>query len=423
MSALDLATILLVLAAVFSFLNYRYLKLPTAIGVMLIALVLSLTLIALGHLGVPGIETFARDTVARVEFGEALLEGMLGILLFAGALHIKLDDLAAQRGVVLALATAGVATSALIVGGLTFVVFGWLGFATPFLYCLLFGALIAPTDPIAVQGIIRSAGAPKALETKITGESLFNDGVGVVVFVAILEVATGAVGTGGHDGGALAIVKLFGLEAVGGLMLGLGAGYVGYLLIKEVDNYQVEVMLSLGLVMGTYSLAGKLHTSGALAVVAAGLLIGNQGRALAMSDKTQEHLDAFWELLDEILNAVLFLLIGLEVLVMPVAGRHLVAALIAIPAVLLARFVSVAGVVVVFGRFRSFSPGAIRIMTWAGLRGGISVALALTIPHGPHRSLLVAVTYAVVIFSIVVQGLTVGTLVRRIGGGAPTTPV
>jgi CPA1 family monovalent cation:H+ antiporter len=289
--------------------------------------------------------------------------------------------------------------------------FGALEVDVSLLYCLIFGALISPTDPIAVLGILKSIGVPKALEIKITGESLFNDGVGVVVFLALLQIATGA----GHgaDVSALGIAGLFVQEALGGALFGLAAGWIAYRMLKTVDNYQVEVLITLALVMGGYAIAGRLHLSGPIAIVVAGLLIGNHGRAMAMSEHTRENLDTFWELIDEVLNAVLFVLIGLEVLVLTFTREYLIAGLAAIPLVLFARLLSVSFTINFLRRFRMFPPHVVRILTWGGLRGGISVALALALPRGPEREILVAVTYLVVLFSIIVQGLTLGPLIRR----------
>ncbi len=412
MGILEIAATLVVVTALFSYLNHRFLRLPTAIGVMLIALLFSLSLIALSHLGLQT-ERLAANVLASIDFDETLLQGMLGFLLFAGALHVNLDDLLEQKWVIAPLATVGVVLSTAIVGGLIWFPLQWLGLDVPLIWCLVFGALISPTDPIAVLGIMKSAGAPKSLETKISGESLFNDGVGVVVFLVLARIATG-----GHDIGALEVAEVFLVEAVGGAALGLAAGYLCYRLLRSVDNYQVEVLLTLALVMGGYALASKLHLSGPIAMVLAGLLIGNHGRRLAMSDRTRARLDTFWELTDEILNAVLFVLIGLEVLLIPRQPAFLAAGALAIPIVLLARFVSVSGTVSVLRLKRAFSPNVISILTWGGLRGGISVALALSLPAGPRRQAILAIAYAVVVFSILVQGTTIGRLVRRSASNA-----
>ena len=275
-------------------------------------------------------------------------------------------------------------------------------------------ALISPTDPIAVMGILRNAKAPKRLETMIIGESLFNDGVGVVVFTVVLGIAAA-----GHDVSMVEVGKLFAEEAVGGVILGLVLGAIAFWMLRQVDDYSVEVLITLALVMGGYSLALALHTSGPLAMVVAGLFIGNQGRRLAMSDSTREHLDTFWELVDEILNAVLFVLIGLEVLILAFTGTIFAAGVIAIPLVLACRFACVSLPVLVMRSRREFSPGVIRVLTWGGLRGGISVALALSIPAGPERDIILPVTYAVVVFSILVQGLTIGPLVRTVSREEP----
>lgn len=414
MHLLDVVALLVSLTALLAYANHRLLRLPTTIGVMLIALLLSLALIAAGALGYD-VRAWAERVVGRIDFNQALMHGMLSFLLFAGALHVDLSKLAQQKLIVGTLATAGVLLSTVLVGGAMYVLLPLAGFPLSYIWCLVFGALISPTDPIAVLGILKSAKVPKSLELKVTGESLFNDGVGVVIFLVLLEIATRDAGIS-----ASAIAGLFAIEAIGGLLLGLGLGTLSYWMLKSVDSYQVEVLLTLALVMGGYALAGALHTSGPIAIVVAGLVIGNQGRRSAMSDTTREHIDTFWELIDGILNAVLFVLLGLEILVLSFRGETLIAGLLAIPVVLLARWISVGLPVLAMRRRRSFTPGAVTVMTWGGLRGGISVALALSLPaSGEARELLIAVTYVVVVFSIVVQGLSVGAVVRRVvpGGG------
>jgi CPA1 family monovalent cation:H+ antiporter len=406
MSLIDIIAVVISLAAVFSYINHRTIRLPNTIGVMLIALVFSLLLLLVDQF-VSGISKHALTILNNIDFNRTLMEGMLSFLLFAGALHVNLDDLAKQKWVIGSLATAGVVVSTFIIGSLSWMVFDLVGIDIGFGYCLLFGALISPTDPIAVLGLLKKVGVPKSLETKITGESLFNDGVGVVVFIALFGIVTGGQQI---DVGHIAV--LFIQEAIGGGVLGLLLGWLAYRMLQEVDNYQVEVLITLALVMGGYALAGALHLSGPIAMVVAGLLIGNHGRRLAMSDTTREHLDTFWELMDEVLNAVLFVLIGLEVLVLSFSGSTWLAAALLIPVVLLSRFVSV-GIPVSLLRLRlEFTPGAVRVLTWGGLRGGISVALALSLPFGIERDVILTVTYAVVIFSIVVQGLTIGRLVN-----------
>ena len=402
MEVLDLAALLLTLAAIFSYINFRFLKLPTTIGIMLIAMLISISLVVLGHCGFESIQNKATVVLEGIDFNKALMHGMLSFLLFSGALHVNLEDLDQHKWIISILATFGVVMSTFIVGSIAWMVFLLIGLKLPFIYCLLFGSLIAPTDPIAVIGILKKAGVPKSLETKITGESLFNDGVAVVVFLVIMGIVTG-----GHDVTAGHIMLLFVKEAIGGVLFGLAIGWLAYRMLKSVDNYQVEVLLTLALVMGGYAFAHAIHVSGPIAMVVAGIFIGNRGRLFAMSENTREHLDSFWELMDEILNAVLFLLIGLEILVLTIKGNYLIAGLIMIPVVLLARFISVGMPVTFMRRVRDFSPHAVKIMTWGGLRGGISVALALSLPNGPEREALLTVTYIIVIFSILVQGLTI----------------
>jgi CPA1 family monovalent cation:H+ antiporter len=342
------------------------------------------------------------------------MHGMLGFLLFAGALHVNLGDLVRHRWMIATLASVGVLISTFLVAGLAWGVLQLVGIQMRFIYCLLFGALISPTDPIAVLSILKQVGAPKDLEIKIAGESLFNDGVGVVVFLGFWEIATGEYG---FDPGHLAF--LFLQEAVGGAVFGLVIGLVAYQMIKRVDNYSVEILISLALAAGGYALANALHLSGPIAMVVSGLLMGNQGRSWAMSDRTREHLDTFWELVDEVLNAVLFVLIGLEVIILTFTGQFLIAGLLMIPVVVLARAVSVGLPVWAIGSRQTLHPRTARILTWGGLRGGISVALALSIPaiaHDggpvPERNVILAITYVVVVFSIVVQGLTIGRVLR-----------
>ncbi len=409
MDLFSILAALLTLAALSAYVNYRYVGLPTTIGVMLIALVASLAVVGLHELRIVDLEAPVRALLGSIDFDRAVLEGMLSFLLFAGALHVNLNDLAEEKATIAVLATVGIALSTLIVGGLMYVAAAALGLDLPILYALLFGALISPTDPIAVMGLLKTVGVSRRLETKIAGESLFNDGVGVVVFLILLELATGdeAV-TAGHALG------LFVQEAGGGLLFGLLAGFLAYHLLKRVDDYHVEVLITLALVTGGYALALALHLSAPIAIVVAGLLIGNQGRAFAMSETTRKNLDTFWELIDEILNAVLFLLIGLEVLVIAFTGPILALALLAVPIALLARTVSVGLPLTLLNPFQRYEQGARRVLVWAGLRGGISVALVLSLPPGRIREILLTATYAVVIFSIVVQGLTVPRLIRRV---------
>jgi CPA1 family monovalent cation:H+ antiporter len=420
---------LLTVAALFSYLNHRFLRLPSTIGLMLIGLVFSLGLIAVGN-ALPGVERTAVLLLEEVDFDRTLMDGLLGFLLFAGALHVNLEDLAKQKVVISVLATVGLAISAFLVGGLFWLALDGLGVPMPFVVCLLFGVLISPTDPIAVLAVLKSLNAPRSLETKIAGESLFNDGVAVVFFLAVLSLAGlggGHAGDGpASDGAGVAelMVTLFVLETVGGAILGFAAGYLVYRLMRSVDSFEVEILLSLALVAGGYALARVLHVSGPIAMVVAGLLIGNHGRMFAMSDRTREHLDTFWLLVDEILNAVLFALIGLEVLVVPFDWVWLAAGLLAVGIVLSARFIAVGLPLLVLRRMREFTPHAVKVLTWGGLRGGISVALALSLKstlgaQSPeaYEGLLLT-TYVVVVFSIAVQGLTIAPVLRRLGHDA-----
>ncbi|OOY34717.1 sodium:proton antiporter [Solemya velum gill symbiont] len=405
MGIFELSAILITLSALFSYINHRFIKLPTTIGLMVIALLFSLLLILSTRLGFD-FELHAETILASIDFDKALLEGMLSALLFAGALHVNLDDLLEQKWVIALLASVGVVTSTLLIGYASYYVFGMLGVEISLIYCLLFGALISPTDPIAVLGILKKVGVPKTLETKITGESLFNDGVAVVVFLAILTIATD--GAGGHDAEPMAIAQLFLQEAVGGALFGFVIGFVAYRMLSSIDQYEVEVLISLAVVLGGYAAAIAMHLSAPIAIVVAGLLIGNHGRRLAMPERTREHLDNFWELIDEILNAVLFVLIGLELMLVHFEISFIQAGMILIPVVVLARFVAVGVPVTLMKPFRKFTPHAIRILTWGGLRGGISVALALSIPNVPERDMLIAVTYLIVVFSILFKGLRSG---------------
>jgi len=414
MSFIQTITILICLAAVFSYVNYRFFRLPKTIGLMVISLVLSLVVVSLGRLDL-GIEASARRFMIGIDFNEALMHGMLSCLLFAGALHVNLSELLDEKWVVGTLASVGVVLSTVITGFLGYYLFSRVGLDLPLIYCLLFGALIAPTDPIAVMGILKEARLPKPLETKIVGESLFNDGVGVVVFLVLLNLLppTSITGQG--------IVTLLIEEAIGGAILGWVLGFIAYRMLKSVDDYQVEILITLALVLGSFALADVLHMSGPIVVVVAGLFIGNHGRRWAMSEKTREHVDNFWELVDELLNAVLFVLIGLEVVVLSLDQPYVLAALLAIPIVLVARFLSVGLQIKLFSVVREFSERTITVLTWGGLRGGVSVALALSIPQGEHRKAIVTITYAVVVFSILVQGLSIGRLVRPRGHSITST--
>ncbi|MGY8646843.1 MAG: cation:proton antiporter [Verrucomicrobiales bacterium] len=412
MNLLDTAAVLLSLAAIFGYINHRVFKLPTSIGILLIGLVLSVLILLLGDQW-PGLVTQADYFVTQIDFNETVMGVMLSFLLFAGALHVNLGDLRDQKGVVAMLASVGLVVSTFLVGTSAYFIFQWFGVNLSYLWCLVFGALISPTDPVAVLGILKKAKVPKSLETKITGESLFNDGVGVVIYLALVGLAAGT-----REASIMSVGDLFLKEVGGGILLGGVLGFIAYWMLKTIDNYQVEILITLALVMGGYQLASAWHLSGPLAMVVAGLMIGNQGRLLAMSDTTRHHLDLFWELIDEVLNALLFLLLGLEIFVLNWSGQAFSAGLILIFVVLGARMVAVTLPVIILRKTREFSPGVIRILTWGGLRGGISVALALALPkeglEESGRQAILMATYLVVIFSIAVQGLTLRSVVDRL---------
>ena len=411
-SIFNLAALVVTLAAVCGWINHRWLRLPHSIGLVLIALVVSFAALLLDAV-VPALrlESTVRDTLTQIDFHDTLMTGMLGFLLFAGALHVDLDHLVSRRWAISTLATAGILLSTGLVGGATYLLAGLAGLDVPLPYCLVFGALISPTDPIAVLSILKKTNVPETLEAKIAGESLFNDGVGVVLFAILVAVATGG-GEHGIELTAGGIVRLLVTEAVGGGLLGLAAGYVAFRAMKAIDEHNLEVLITLALVMGTYALAHQLHLSGPIAMVVAGLFIGNHGTRLAMSESTRDHVEKFWSLIDEILNSLLFLAIGFEVFALTFTPAMPWIVVVAIPLVLAARFISVSAPILTLRLWHDFTPGAIPVLTWGGLRGGISVALALSLPPSPVRDQILAATYGVVVFSIVVQGLTIERVVR-----------
>ncbi|MCB0689886.1 MAG: sodium:proton antiporter [Saprospiraceae bacterium] len=410
MDIFTIITILIVLSALFGFINERFLRLPHTIGVMIIAIIFTGGLY-LGSAFVPKLYNTLEVLIRSINFETVLLDVMLGFLLFAGALHTNFDQLKVQRYPIMIFATAGVLVSTFIIGFLMHWVLDLINYPVSLIYCLLFGALISPTDPIAVLGILKQAGVPKKLETKIVGESLFNDGVGVVVFITLFEIARSSEAAVDFT----EILVLFSVEVLGGIALGLVIGFFAYRLMKAIDDYDIEVLITLAAVMGGTLAAHYFHVSGPLAMVVAGLFVGNDRvRASAMSDLTELYVDKFWEVLDLILNAILFVLIGLEILILHYEPSYLMAGLIAIPLILIARYLSLLGPIQFFQKKLAFVPNTNLIMTWGGLRGGISIALALSLTETMERDLFLMVTYIVVIFSIVVQGLTVGKLVRRL---------
>lgn len=412
LSIFDLAAILVTLTALFAWFNQRYVRLPRNIGLLLMGLLASLALVLI-DLAIPHTDLYASvtKTIKQIDFYEAVMKGMLGFLLFAGALHVDLGKLRARALPVALMATIGVALSTAIAGIGFYYLAQLFGVPIPLIWALVFGALISPTDPVAVLSTLKEVDVPEALETDMAGESLFNDGVGVVIFTIILALA---VQTGGSAQiGVWPVAKLFVLEALGGALLGLITGYIAYWMMRSINEYVSELMISIALVMGTYALAQQLHLSGPIAVVVAGLLIGERGPDDAMSEETQRYLFSFWTLIDELLNGLLFLLIGLELLVIQFAPAFAWIGMASIVLVLFARFCAVSAPATLFGIHNKFENGTIPVLTWGGIRGGISVALALSLPLVDERGVILAATYAVVLWTIVVQGLTLKKVVTK----------
>ena len=412
MDYFTIATVLILLSAIFGYLNVRFLKLPNSIGLMLITILFTLAVFAISGIN-DTLLNAEKYIITHIDFRTVLMDVMLSFLLFAGALHTNFEQLKVQRWPVFAFATLGVVVSTFLVGSAMYYILQITGLEVDYVYCLLFGALISPTDPIAVLGILKKAGVPKKLETKIVGESLFNDGVGVVVFLTIFQIAS----FGSSEMGTSDIFKLFGQEVIGGLALGLLLGWVTFRLMKSIDDYDIEVIITLAAVMTGTAIAHQLHLSAPLAMVTAGLIVGNDKvRNTAMSENTETYVDKFWELLDILLNTVLFVLIGMEILVLTIELNYFIAGLIAIPIVLTCRYLSLLLPINFFKKKLDFVPNTNLIMTWGGLRGGISIALALGLTAEMHRDLFLVVTYVVVVFSILAQGLTVGKLVKKLSG-------
>jgi len=412
MDLFAIITILVVLSAVFAYINERFVKLPYTIGAMVMAIIMSLVLTVAGTIS-PSLTNPLKSIISEVDFGKVLLEIMLSFLLFAGALHTNFDQLRVQRGPILAFATFGVLVSTFLIGTAMYYVLPMLGLDIDYIYCLLFGSLISPTDPIAVLGILKKVGVPKKLETKIVGESLFNDGIGVVVFLTIFTIAEA--GLSNVTPGDIGLLLLE--EVVGGIVLGLGLGWVAFRLMKSIDDYSVEVLITLAIVMGGYLLAQTLHFSGPLAVVVAGLIVGHDTvRDTSMSATTEMYVDKFWETSDALLNGILFVLIGLEILILPYDSSYVIAGLIAIPIILIARYLALSIPIFFYQKKLEFVPNTGAIMTWGGLRGGISIALALSLTANMAKDPLLVITYIVVIFSIIVQGLSIGPVANKLMG-------
>lgn len=405
-------SVLIVLASFFAYLNVRFLKLPGTIGIMIIAMLVSVAIRLLGDEYFPETTKEFFLLIQEFDFTEILMGAMLNFLLFAGALHINISDLRDHKWPILTYASVSVVLSALIIAVLFYTVAPMLGLEIPFIYCLLFGTLISPTDPIVVLGILKEAKVPKMIETKITGESLFNDGVAVVMFAVVLKMATDV----NFDATFGSIAKLFLLEAGGGILLGALLGFTASNVMKKIDDYKVSVLITLSIVMGGFLIAKELHFSSPLAMVIAGLIIGNFGKSVAMSETTRDYLSKFWELIDEILNAILFLFIGFELLMLPDLQEQLLLGVVAIFICLLARTLAIFIPASTILRKNTYSKGSLTTMVWGGIRGGVSIALVMSIPNsvGEIKDVLLEVTYIVVLFSIVVQGLTVGKVAKRV---------
>jgi len=420
---LDIPAILLILATIFGAINYKFVKLPHTIGLMIVALVASLSLIAL-DLTFPslGMSILVNEFLGNIDFNVTLMQGMLSFLLFAGALHVDLDQLLENKWTILTFASIGVLVSSFVIGGGFWLISGAVGLSLPFLVCLLLGVMVSPTDPVAVLGVLKTLQVPSPLKAKIAGESLFNDGVAVVLFSVLVSLVFG---NGGEEGletsfQLTSVIWLLTKEALGGLFLGLISGFIAFWLLRQIDDYVLEVLITLALVTGAYSIALHLHLSGPIAMVIAGLLIGNQGTSLAMSETTRMHVETFWELVDEILNSVLFLLIGLKIVFLlqhssyEIAYPLLIGLFIAITLLsLFARFLAIALPVQIKSLNSEVNPGTVPILTWAGIRGGVSVALALSLPSSSESELLLFVTYLVVLFSVAIQGLTIENVIKR----------
>ena len=414
MSIFSIGAILVGLSALFGFINHRFLHLPHTIGLVVIALFASLSIIGL-NLIVPSAQIGQRvtDVLRQIDFNETLMHGMLSFLMFAGALHADFSAIKTSRLTIGVMAVFGTLISTFVIGASMWFLLGFFEFKFPFVWALVFGALISPTDPVAVLSLFKTVEVPDTLQAKMTGESLFNDGVGVVLFTVVLAIALADEGHGGNIG-PTEVIKLFFTEVAGGALLGLVAGYIGYRAMYGIDESSLEVLITLALVMVTYSLALSLHMSGPIAMVVAGLFIGNSGVKYAMSEKTRDYVLTFWTLIDEILNSVLFLLIGLEVLVVAESIENLWFALLAIPVTLFARTFSVTIPITILSHWETFTKGAVPILIWGGLRGGIAVALALSLPDIKYKFAILTITYGVVLFSIIVQGLTVKPLIKRV---------
>ncbi|MFK5925070.1 MAG: sodium:proton antiporter [Desulfuromusa sp.] len=410
MEIFTIITVLIIFSAFFGYINVRFLDMPNSIGLMVITLVFTMIVLAVGYFDTTLLEK-ERAFIQQIDFKTVLLDIMLSFLLFAGAMHTNFQQLKLQRKPILAFATMGTLVSTFLTATFVFTILKIVQLDVDFIYCLLFGALISPTDPIAVLGIMKKVGAPKKLETNIIGESLFNDGVGVVIFVTIYEIAE----AGLEHASVMAVFELFLLEVVGGLLLGVLLGGITYGLLKSIDDYDTEVVITIATVMGGTSIAHYLHLSAPLAMVAAGLVVGNDTiRQTSMSEITEQYVDKFWELIDILFNTILFVMIGMELLMLTFNGRYMLAGLLTIPLLLFARYLSLLLPVRIYARRLNFVENTTAIMTWGGLRGGISIALALSLTPLMERELFLVMTYVIVVFSIIVQGLTMGKVIKKL---------
>ncbi len=409
MEIYHIITLIIALAAIFGYINHRFIKLPGTIGIMLISLVASLAVISIGNI-FPTLFEKTTKAISIIDFQALLLKVMLSFLLFAAAIHIDSKKLKSERTSIITFSTIGVIISTFVIGTLLYFTISLFGLSVNYLYCILFGTLISPTDPIAVVGILRKAKIPASLETKISGESLFNDGIGVVLFITVYQIEQ----IGISNFSVWQIIWLFIREAGGGFLFGWLLGYFGFLALRSIDNYVVEVMITLAIVMGGYSLADTMGISGPIAMVVAGLITGNKSMDKGMSINTRDYIGKFWEMIDEVMNAILFMLIGFEMLVIPFNLTLFWLGCLTIIIVLFGRLLSVSLPIMVLRYKNSFSKSTIPILTWGGLRGGISVALALSLPKYMYGEMFVTITYIVVLFSIVVQGLTIGKFARRL---------
>jgi monovalent cation:H+ antiporter, CPA1 family len=407
MEIFALFSVLISLAAFFSYINVRFIKLPSGISLMLMGTIASLAIVAISYFSPPFTE-MVKEKLALIDFSEFILGVLLSFLLFAGSLHVQAKELRKSAKSILSFAVVGTVISTFIVAGGFYYLMQVFHQQIPFLYCLLFGALIAPTDPIAVMGILKKANLSKEVETNIVGESLFNDGIGVVIFATLLHITIGS-----GDFGPVDITLLFVKEAIGGIVMGIAIGFGGYKLIKSIDNFQTEILITLAMVMGGYTLCHALHVSGPLAMVVAGIITGNRGEK-SMSDITRDYLGKFWEVTDEILNAILFMLIGLEIVVVNFQPGYILTGLLMAVVIVFIRFFALFFPAFAFGFKKKLGMTTLKIMTWGGLRGGISIALALSLPVNGYKDMIVSITFVVVLFSILVQGFSIGKVIKHL---------